>query len=177
MASFERAYWFLEPNFQQDQKELTTAALRSVAVNYIHSRCPIPPKGLVKAIHRLNRRNDIVISKPDKGSGVVIMNKDDYLRLLADASVNNQSKFRPCSTEKPKSRGRPPKNYHPLLEKEKELNTVVKKILPKTTADNICSKGSRLAHLYGLPKMHKKDPAMRPVLSATDTYNYNLAKW
>ena len=104
------------------------------------------------------------------------MNKDDYLRLLADASVNNQSKFRPCSTEKPKSRGRPPKNYHPLLEKEKELNTVVKKILPKTTAVNICSKGSRLAHLFGLPKMHKKDRAMRPILSATDTYNYNLAK-
>ena len=108
IASFERAYWFLEPNLQQDQKELTTATLRSVGVSYIHSRCPTPPKALVKAIHRLNRRNDIVISKPDKGSGVVIMNKEDYLRLLAEASANNQSKFRPCSTEKPKSRGRPP---------------------------------------------------------------------
>ena len=25
--------------------------------------------------------------------------------------------------------------------------------------------------------MHKKDLAMRPILSATDTYKYNLAKW
>ena len=25
--------------------------------------------------------------------------------------------------------------------------------------------------------MHKKDLAMRPIFSATDTYNYNLAKW
>ena len=37
--------------------------------------------------------------------------------------------------------------------------------------------GSRLAHLYGLPKTHKEQLAMRPILSATDTYNYSLAKW
>ena len=47
----------------------------------------------------------------------------------------------------------------------------------KTTADNIFSKGSRLLHLHGLLKIHKKDLAMCPMLSATDTYKYNLAKW
>lgn len=34
-----------------------------------------------------------------------------------------------------------------------------------------------LAHLYGLPKTHKERLAMRPILSATRTYNYALAKW
>ena len=57
IASFERAYWFLEPNLQQDQKELTTATLRLVAVNYIHSKSPISPKALVKAIRRLKQCN------------------------------------------------------------------------------------------------------------------------
>ena len=38
-------------------------------------------------------------------------------------------------------------------------------------------KGTRLAHLYGLPKTHKKHLAMRPILSATGTYNYALTKW
>ncbi|PFX34113.1 Glucose-6-phosphate translocase [Stylophora pistillata] len=37
--------------------------------------------------------------------------------------------------------------------------------------------GSRLAHLYGLPKTHKENLSMRPILSATGTYNYALAKW
>ncbi|KAL9970673.1 hypothetical protein ACROYT_G023083 [Oculina patagonica] len=74
-------------------------------------------------------------------------------------------------------KGRPPKHYHPLLEKEKHLDSVVRKILPKEIADSVCLKGSRLAHLYGLPKTHKEKLSMRPILSATGTYNYALAKW
>ena len=35
----------------------------------------------MKAIEELKRRDDIVITKPDKGSGVVIMDKSEYLRL------------------------------------------------------------------------------------------------
>ena len=31
--------------------------------------------------------------------------------------------------------------------------------------------------LYGLPKTHKPQLAMRPILSAQGTYNYALAKW
>ena len=41
----------------------------------------------------------------------------------------------------------------------------------------VCEKGSRLAHLYVLPKTHKTTLAMRPILSATGTYNYALAMW
>ena len=32
-------------------------------------------------------------------------------------------------------------------------------------------------HLYGLPKTHKENLTVRPILSATGTYNYILAKW
>ena len=54
---------------------------------------------------------------------------------------------------------------------------VLREILPKNISDSLCAKGSRLAHLYGLPKTHKANLSMRPILSATGTYNYNLAKW
>ena len=50
-------------------------------------------------------------------------------------------------------------------------------VLPKPIADSLRPKGSRLAHLYGLPMTHKERLAMRPILSATQTYNYALAKW
>ena len=54
---------------------------------------------------------------------------------------------------------------------------VLKKILPQPIADSLIQKGSRLAHLYGLPKTHNTKLAVRPILSATGTYNYKLAKW
>ena len=132
---------------------------------------------MLRAIGQLKRRDDIVVTKPDKGSGVVVMDKTDYVRLLKESSINDETKFTPVGLERPRTRGRPPKHYHPLLQKEKELSSVVQRILPKTIADSVIQKGSRLAHLYGLPKTHKKELAMRPILSATGTYNYKLAKW
>ena len=83
----------------------------------------------------------------------------------------------PVSPERTRTRGRPLKHYHPLLQKEKELSSVVQRILPKAIADSVIQKGSRLAHLYGQPKTNKKKLAMRPILSATGTYKYKLAKW
>ena len=105
------------------------------------------------------------------------MDKTEYIRLLNDASIKDTTKFTPINTEGPKTRGRPPKHYHPLLQKEKQLESVVRKILPKPIADTVCRKGSRPAHLYGLPKTHKQQLSMRPILSSTETYNFALAKW
>ena len=51
------------------------------------------------------------------------------------------------------------------------------RILPSAIVDSVRPIGSRLAHLYELPKTHKKQLAIRPILSATGTYNYALAKW
>ena len=90
---------------------------------------------------------------------------------------NDSSKFLHVVDKRPKSRGRPPKHFHPLLTKEKDVNTILHEILSQNIADSLSPKGSRLAHLYGLPKTHKADLSMRPILSATGTYNYNLAKW
>ena len=64
-----------------DKKEQAAGALRSIALNYIERKGPEPPKTLVKSIQRLKKRNDIVVTKPDKGSGVVVMDNADYIRL------------------------------------------------------------------------------------------------
>ena len=77
-ASFEKAYWRLEPTLPEDKKELAAATLRSIALNYIERRGPRPPKALQQAINQLRRREDIVITKPDKGSGAVVMDKTEY---------------------------------------------------------------------------------------------------
>ena len=116
----------------------------------------------------------IVVTKPDKGTGVVIMNKSDFVNLLSQASINDTSKFTPVSLQRPTKRGRPVKHYHPLLQKEKHLESVVRKILPKQITDCVCQAGSCLAHLYGLPKTHKEKLSMRGVFK---TPNGEMTKW
>ena len=86
-ASFEKAYWSIEPHLENDHlKELAAATLRSVALNYIQRKVQRPSRALL-AIKQLKQRDDIVITKPDKGSGVVVMDKYEYLRLLSGASI------------------------------------------------------------------------------------------
>ena len=70
----------------------------------------------------------------------LIADKSDYIRLLSEASINDETKFQPVSLERPRTKGRPPKHYHPLLEKEKHLDSVVRRILPKHIADIVCLK-------------------------------------
>ena len=104
------------------------------------------------------------------------MDKAGYLWLLSDAFVGDSTKFTQCSTVRLKAGGRPPKHHHPLLEKENELNIKVHSILPKSLTDALCPKGSKLAHLNELPKTHKPELSMRPILSETRTYNHPLTK-
>ena len=90
---------------------------------------------MLRAIGQLKKGDDIVITEPDKGSRVVILDKTECVSLLKESSVNDETKFIPISRERPKAKGRPPKHYHPLLKKEMELSSIVKKILlnPKPT--------------------------------------------
>ena len=68
-ASFEKAFWRLDPLIKDPRKkELASATLRSIPLNYITKKGPTPPKALLRALKNLKRRDDIIISKPDKGS-------------------------------------------------------------------------------------------------------------
>ena len=76
-ATFEKAYWKLEPKLSEENKKLAAATLRSIALNYIKRKGPTPPKSMLRAIGQLKKRDDIVIRRPDKGSGVVILDKTE----------------------------------------------------------------------------------------------------
>ena len=99
-AAFEKAFWKLEPELSEDNKELAAATLRSIAlINYTERKTPAPPRSMLRAIGQLIKRTDIVITKPDEGSGVVVRDKSDYVHLLKESSITDDSKFRPVSTE------------------------------------------------------------------------------
>ena len=72
---------------------------------------------------------------------------------------------------------RPLKHLHSLLQKEKELQETLHRILLKEIANSLSTKISRLAYLYGPSKTHKAILGRRSILSSTETYNDNLAEW
>ena len=51
----------------------------------------------------------------DKDSGVLVMDKPEYIHLPSAASGDNTSKFTHVDDKHPKMCGRPPKHFHPLL--------------------------------------------------------------
>ena len=44
-------------------------------------------------IDQQKKRDGIVISEPDKGSEIVVMNKFDFVRLVSETSINDETKF------------------------------------------------------------------------------------
>ena len=115
-----------------------------------------------------------MITRPDKGSGVVILDKTFYeekiLKLISD--VNKFKKL----------------NEDPALTREEQQQLFLRIIKDKGLFDDktyqkIYSSGSKPATIYGLPKTHKllsndlQDLYFRPIVSSIATYNYNLAKF
>ena len=52
----------------------------------------------INAVKSLRNHDSIVISKPDKGSCVVILNRHDYVNKMADI-LNDTSKFTRLGSE------------------------------------------------------------------------------
>ena len=57
-----------------------------------------------------------------------------------------------------------------------------KSIFSESEYSNLYPKGSKIARLYGTPKIHKSFssgsiPPLRPIVSSVDTYNYKLAQY
>lgn len=78
-ATFEKAYLKLEPKPDCKDKELTAATLRCTALNYCEHKGLVPLKEMPRPISQLKKRDDIVITKPDKDSGVVVMDESYYV--------------------------------------------------------------------------------------------------
>ena len=99
----------MEPLLISDsKKELARVTLRSVALNYIARLDPTPPRALLQGINNLKRSDVIVITKPYKGSCVVVTDKADY-----HASVRVSTKFTQCNIERAVTRGRHPSTIIP----------------------------------------------------------------
>ena len=126
-----------------------------------------------KIIQKLKCNKDIVVTHPDKGNGVVILNRDEYIKSMTEL-ISDEKKFRKLKED-------------PALKRERALQWTLREINKKyifsdVEYSNLYPKGTKSARLYGTPKIHKAFlpgslPPFRPIVSSIGTYNYNLAQY
>ena len=124
------------------------------------------PRRYMKALKSLADDQSIVITQADKGGGVVIIDRTEYVDKMNEL-LNDQEVY------SKKSSG--------FIEKtSKKFNQDARKVMKKT------ERGKQLLHLLeeaptaprmrGIPKLHKRNIPMRPITSGIGSAPHRLAK-
>ena len=156
------------------QRELSESAkdnIRSRIASTIQS-ASLPDSNLTKderqALKRLKTDENIVILPADKGRVTVVMDKTDYYDKM-DALVNDKQTYQILKRD-------------PTPALQRKLNS---KLLDLKKTDVIdIQRYNRLRcrvpqppKLYGLPKLHKANIPMRPIVSFCGSPTYQLSKY
>ena len=155
--------------------DLAAALSRDVknSIERFYSNKPIHnlPKKVNIALKALAKNKQLVISKPDKGNGVVLLNREDYVNKMKVVLEDN-TKFRiKHNVDLYKSTLSLEARIRLILTKMKNFN-----IISPKTYEKAYPRGSRPCLLYGLPKVHKTGAPLRPIMSASGSAVHGLAQ-
>ena len=179
LTEFELLFNELHHNFVATSEE-SVISLKSKLAGYAYTYSETDVRKLssnfhkehFKALKSLRSNGNIVITKPDKGNSVCILDRNVYYDKMKNV-LNDQSKFLKLG---------PVNKYDKTALHEKKFCEVILKftknnMLPKDIAKSIRPVGSQRPRLYGLPKIHKDGVPLRPVLSAIGSPQYPVAKY
>ena len=120
------------------------------------------------ALKSLRNNQNLIICKLDKGNGVVVLNKKEYVDKMNEI-LNDQVKFKKINSDNSLSNLKHFQSFLARLKKKKALSPEdYQRIRPTSTT---------IPTLYGLPKIHKDNNPMRPFLSSIGSYNHECAAW
>ena len=159
------------PELSELASSLSREAKNSIERFYHNRPLHNLPKKVGLALQALAKRKDLVIAKPDKGNGIVLLNRSDYVQKMENI-LNDPTKFKKVPTSDP---------YKATIGLETQVRLVLRnfmnhKIIDKYKYEKIYPKGSRPCLLYGLPKVHKVGAPLRPILSAIGSAVHGLAQ-
>ena len=126
-------------------------------------------KNKTKVLKQL--RQGCVILKPDKGNGIVLINKTEC-NLAMKKLFSDRSKFKVIQKDPTLTPLKTAQNYVNTMLKRKEIFEEEKKQLRPMAA--------QLGRTYELPKTHKAYanlPSFRPYIDTTCTPYYNICKF
>ena len=154
-------------NFQGELQQFAQKSYMKLKSNWL----PFFRKKDYDILKQLSLKSNLVITKPDKGKGTVILNKEDYTTKMSTI-LSDQSKFQYIGNS----------TFQPIFKVEDRINRFLKSLKDKNvindhTYNELYSSGSSYGILYGLPKIHKEGIPLRPILASYNTPSYKLAKY
>ena len=119
-----------------------------------------------QAIKELKQDDKRIILTADMGVALVVFNKEDYVEK-ADYLLNQQT-YRKIKED-------------PTSRQKAKLIRMLKKIkaeggISEEKYKKMYPMGAGSPKFYGLPKIHKQDIPLRPIVSSTGTVSYNTSK-
>lgn len=116
----------------------------------------------------LKDHEEIIVTKADKGNSTVLINHNEYkqkmLGLLNDETTYKKSNKDPTNIIQTKN------NIYAKKLKEKNY-------IDQSTYKNIVTYDAVPPKIYGLPKIHKKDRPLRPIVSCINSPTFQLSKY
>ena len=165
-TTFQKIHRSFINNLTSEETNSPAKVYLSYLVNSYFSNYKLSPH-ILRQHHllRILRKNkDIVITTPNKGNGVVILD------LKVQKPISDTSKFKKLDED-------------PTLKHEASLQEFLRKLNKKKKKNEyykLYSSSTAPASIYGAPKMHKvassnSFPNLLPVVSSIGTFNNNLS--
>ena len=149
---------------QQDAEELRADVNRVLRSS--HPPKPNLTKARYIALRELKRDRHRIVLTADKGVAMVVMDKQDYINKANQ--LLNQNTYKVISKD-------------PTNTIKNKLINILKGIKTKTglgskTYKSMYPTGCVPPKFYGLPKIHKPDTPLRPIVSSCGSVTYGVAK-
>jgi len=152
--------------------------MKTFVLSHTKSGQRIDPSAIqkMKSLRELGRNKDLYIARFDKGNGVCIDTKANYINKM-NTLLSDNSKFKEFV---PHGNSR----KDPFITNENKFNNHLKRLekagkISSEIYNKVRPVGSAPPRLYGLPKVHKSlsNPPYRPILNMRNSYASNLAKY
>ena len=148
---------------QQDAEELTADINRVLRSSHPQTQ---PNQSSNLALRELKRDRDHIVLTADKGVAMVIMDRQDYINKANH--LLNQNTYRSITKD-------------PTNSIKNKLINILKRVKRQTglysnTYKSMYPTGCVPPKFYGLPKIHKPDTPLRPIVSSCGCVTYGVAK-
>ncbi|CAH8611306.1 unnamed protein product [Dicrocoelium dendriticum] len=134
----------------------------------ISQRCCLQPEHYT-AIKELKQMKHVMFLQPDKGSGIVVMNRPDYISKM-ESILGDTRKFQLDNT--------PENNI--LVEKQvarKLQILLLHGYINESQYSHLKPTGTQTPRMRGAPKIHKAGFPLRPIMCMNNSPYHNVARW
>ena len=120
------------------------------------------------SLQKLRNRDDIIITKADKGGAIVILDVEDYI-AEAERQLNDTTSYEKLGFDPTPIYNQIINNNIDNLAKKSEITTKV--------SESLKNDKPKTPKFYMLPKIHKANNPGRPVVNSIDSHTSNISKY